>query len=246
VKKGERGQRNSAKGSARHKSDVPRDPAAKDLGPNRAGQKRAGQKPQPGDEVDQVSGVRIIGGDMRGRVLQYSGDLRTRPMKDRTREAIFNLIGIDVIGRHAYDLFAGTGALGLEAISRGAARATLVERHLPTRNLIEDNIRSLGLQDRATAVFSDSFMFVRKLQPDAAGTPWVAFCSPPYELFVSRKDDMLAMIEGLITKMPVGSTVIVESDEHFDVGLLPPALEWRTRKYFPAFVSIAEKPAEKT
>src|SRR5688572_26016824 len=141
-------------------------------------------------------------------------------MKDRTREAIFNLVGVDVIGRHAIDLFAGTGALALEAMSRGAAKATLVERHLPTRNLIEDNIRALGLQDRATAVFSDSFMFVRKLQPDEQATPWIVFCSPPYDLFVDRRDDMLAMIEGIVTKMPVGSTLIVEADERFDTSLL--------------------------
>ncbi|WP_425617679.1 RsmD family RNA methyltransferase [Anatilimnocola sp. NA78] len=215
-------------------------------GPDKTGPKKRGHiRPTPeGDEEEvQISGVRIIGGTFRGRNLQYSGDLRTRPMKDRTREAIFNLIGIDVIGRHAFDLFAGTGALGLEAMSRGAAKATLVERHLPTRNLIEDNIRTLALTDRATAVFSDAFMFVRKLQPDADGTSWVVFCSPPYELFVSRKDDMLAMIDGIITKMPVGSTLIVESDETFDTALLPDKIEWRTRKYFPAFVSIAEKTA---
>ncbi|QDU26072.1 Ribosomal RNA small subunit methyltransferase D [Anatilimnocola aggregata] len=204
--------------------------------------KKAAGRKSPREEDDQpIAGVRIIGGTFRGRNLQYSGDLRTRPMKDRTREAIFNLVGIDVIGRHVFDLFAGTGALGLEAMSRGAAKATLVERHLPTRNLIEDNIRTLGLEDRAIAVFSDAFMFARKLQPDEQGTSWVVFCSPPYELFVSRRDDMLAMIAGIVAKMPVGSTLIVETDEHFDTALLPDTIEWRVRKYYPAFVSIAEK-----
>src|SRR5262249_42961688 len=79
--------------------------------------------------------VRIIGGEYRGRKLQYSGDIRTRPMKDRVREALFNLIGPNVRGMHAIDLFAGTGALGLEAISRGAAGATFIERHYPTAEL---------------------------------------------------------------------------------------------------------------
>ncbi len=220
-------------------------------GPDKTRAKQRGHKkpgPQPGraapegeDEELQVSGVRIIGGTFRGRQLQYSGDLRTRPMKDRTREAIFNLVGIDVIGRHAFDLFAGTGALALEAMSRGAAKATLVERHLPTRNLIEDNIRALGLADKATAVFSDSFMFVRKLQPDEQATPWIVFCSPPYDLFVERQADMLALIEGIVTKMPVGSTIIVEADERFDTSLLPQSVEWRQREYHPAVVCIAEK-----
>lgn len=209
--------------------------------PSQSGAGRA--RPGGGDDELSVNGVRIIGGKFRGRQLQYSGDLRTRPMKDRTREAIFNLVGIDVIGRHAFDLFAGTGALALEALSRGAARATLVERHLPTRNLIEDNIRALGLQDQATAVFSDSFMFVRKLQPDAQATPWIVFCSPPYDLFIDRQADMLAMIGGIVEKMPVGSTLIVEADERFDTSLLPQDVAWRQRAYAPAVVCIAEKTA---
>lgn len=206
---------------------------------NSRGAREAGK--DRGDEDAPIAGVRIIGGKFRGRQLQYSGDIRTRPMKDRTREAIFNLIGIDVIGRHAFDIFAGTGALGLEALSRGAALATLVERHLPTRNLIADNIRALGLEDIATAVFSDAFMFVRKLQPEAAGPSWVVFCSPPYDLFVDRQADMLALIGGIVEKMPVGSTLIVEADERFDTSTLPESVEWRQREYFPAVVCIAEK-----
>src|SRR4029453_14397542 len=92
--------------------------------------------PVPGRET---VGLRIVGGKLRGRALAYSGDEPTRPMKDRVREAVFNLLGPGVQGAHALDLFAGTGALGLEAISRGAARATFLERHLPTCRLIEQN-----------------------------------------------------------------------------------------------------------
>src|SRR5271165_4697735 len=79
-----------------------------------------------------LAGVRIIGGKFRRRKLEYSGDLRTRPMKDRVREALFNLLGTAVEGKLAIDLFAGTGALALEAISREATRAIFIERHQPT------------------------------------------------------------------------------------------------------------------
>src|SRR6186713_2214397 len=104
--------------------------------------RRERTRPRSGDarEPDSpVVGLRIIGGTLRHRKLQYSGDLRTRPMKDRVREAVFNLLGPQIKGTHAIDLFAGTGALGLEAVSRGASRATLIERHLPTAKLIEQN-----------------------------------------------------------------------------------------------------------
>src|SRR5271154_4383856 len=91
-----------------------------------------------------VAGLRIIGGRFRGRKLEYSGDPRTRPMKDRVREALFNLLSTAVKGKVAIDLFAGTGALGLEALSRGAARAVFIERHRPTAQTIGRNAAALG------------------------------------------------------------------------------------------------------
>ena len=72
-----------------------------------------------------VGKLRIIGGKFRGRQIEYSGDPVTRPMKDITREACFNLVGAYVDGKAAFDLFAGTGAIGLEALSRGATRQYL-------------------------------------------------------------------------------------------------------------------------
>src|SRR5688572_16458652 len=98
--------------------------------------KQAGRSHGPEEEV---VGLRIIGGSMRGRKLKYSGEARTRPMKDRVREAVFNLLGTTVEGCYVIDLFAGTGALGLEAISRGATGATFIERHFPTAKVIEEN-----------------------------------------------------------------------------------------------------------
>ena len=96
--------------------------------------------------------MRIIGGTFRGRRLRYHGDPVVRPMKHRTRESIFNLVSTECAGRHAIDLFAGTGALGLEALSRGAASATFIEKHVPSARIVEENIRTLGVEDRATCL----------------------------------------------------------------------------------------------
>jgi 16S rRNA (guanine966-N2)-methyltransferase len=139
--------------------------------------------------VSPVVGLRIIGGSLRGRKLQYSGDVRTRPMKDRVREAVFNLIGPRIVGSHAIDLFAGTGALGLEALSRGAAQATFIERHLPTLELLKQNASALGVADRIDANFGDAFLWSKSFLP-ADGKPLVIFCSPPYEFYDSRRDQM--------------------------------------------------------
>ncbi|MCI0358285.1 MAG: RsmD family RNA methyltransferase [Planctomycetaceae bacterium] len=185
-------------------------------------------------------GLRIVGGKLRGRPLAYSGDERTRPMKDRVREAVFNLLGPRVVGTHAVDLFAGTGALGLEAISRGAVKATFLERHLPTCRLIEGNAAQLGVGEQADVQFADTFKW-NKLGQLPADRPWLVFCSPPYEFYESRRDDMLRLIERLHAAAPAGSLFVVEADERFDFGLLPAAQAWDVRKYLPAVVGVMAK-----
>lgn len=181
--------------------------------------------------------LRIIGGRWRGSKLQYNGDPGTRPMKDRTREAIFNLIGPDIKGKQAIDLFAGTGALGLESISRGAVSATLFERHLPTIKTIEANVRHLGAEEIATILNGNTFFLAQRFEFNAE-PPWVVFVSPPYAFFVDREAEMLDLIERFCERAPAGSMVVVESDDRFDPTKLPSADQWDTREYRPAVVSL--------
>src|SRR5262245_2877990 len=184
--------------------------------------------------------LRIIGGKLRGRPIEYSGDLRTRPMKDRVREAVFNLLGPRVVGNHAVDLFAGTGALGLEAISRGAVQATFLERHLPTCKLIENNAAHLGVGEQVDVQFADTFKW-KKLGELPVDRAWLVFCSPPYEFYMARRDDLLRLIERFHSAAPEGSLFAVEADERFDFGLLPESEQWDVRKYLPAVVGVMEK-----
>jgi 16S rRNA (guanine966-N2)-methyltransferase len=183
---------------------------------------------------------RIIGGTARGRKLLYSGDPRTRPMKQRVREALFNLIAADPPGKHAVDLFAGTGALGLEALSRGAQRATFVERHVPTAALIRRNAEHLGMASRCTVVAADVFYWVRQ-RPDLGELPWLVFCSPPWELYVQRGRELVDLLGDLLERAPVGSVLIVECDERFDLDQLPDAPRWRRRAYPPAVLAVYRK-----
>lgn len=194
--------------------------------------------------------LRIIGGRFRGRKLRYTGEAHTRPMKDRVREAVFNLIGAWVPGKRAIDLFAGTGALGLEALSRGAVRATFVERHHPTAAVIRDNAHTLGCGEVVEVVAADTFFWVRQCLPTDATEPWVVFCSPPWDLFVDRSDDMLALIAALLERAPAESLIVVEADTRFDPATLPRADEWRLRDYPPARIATwrgaAASPAQGT
>ena len=185
--------------------------------------------------------LRIVGGRFRGRQLAYSGDPRTRPMKDNTREAVFNLAGGYLPGKHVFDLFSGTGAIGLEALSRGAHHATFIERHFPTARLIRENIAELGVTSEASVFTSDTFFWVRKFLRDPSQfptQPWAIFCSPPYQLYVEREDEILVMLESLIDAAPDDSLFVVESDERFSCAQLPQSDRWKIREYAPAHVGI--------
>ena len=189
--------------------------------------------------------LRIIGGQFRGRRLRYHGDPVVRPMKHRVREAIFNLISTESAGRHAIDLFAGTGALGLEALSRGAASATFIERHVPSAHVVEENVAELGVADRVTLRVTSAFLWSKRDLPSTADgppgdLPWLVFCSPPYAFFVDREAEMLELIRRIAAHAPPASTLVVESDQRFDFAPLigDNMAAWDVRDYPPAQVGI--------
>ncbi len=191
--------------------------------------------------------LRIIGGTLRGRKISYLGDPRTRPMKDRVREAVFNLVGPAIKGTHAVDLFAGTGALGFEALSRGSARATFFEKHFPTADAVRRTAAELGVADRCEVAGADTLVHVRRLLRDGPDIgrdrPWVVFCSPPYELFVERGDALRQLLGELMHAAPPHSIVVCESNRRFDPATLPEADAWRVREYPPAVVAVWNKSA---
>lgn len=209
-------------------------------------------RPAKGDEKEPpgVAGLRVIGGSLRRSKLAYSGDVRTRPMKERVREAVFNLVGTQVAGTFVVDLFAGTGALGIEALSRGAVQGMFLEKHFPTADLIRENLRALGLETRGTVTAGDTFLQVRMLRrdgrtlapppadPSAPPTPWTVFCSPPYEFYASREQDLLQLLDDLRAMAPPRSLFVVEYDKQFDAAKLPEPDEWDVRDYTPAIVAV--------
>ena len=188
--------------------------------------------------------LRIIGGLFGGRQITYSGDPITRPMKDDIREAVFNLVGGWTPGKAVFDLFAGTGAMGLEAMSRGATQAYLVERHFPTVKIIRENVVALDPEMNVTIAGSDSFFWARKFLKDQnqwPEEPWMVFCCPPYELYVNQAEDILEMIHSFKNLAPDDSLVVVESDKRFDVERLPEHESWTVRQYTPAVISVFKK-----
>ncbi len=106
--------------------------------------------------------MRVIAGKAKGRKLKSVPGGGTRPITDRAKSALFNILGEDVIGCRFLDLFAGTGQVGIEALSRGAAEAVFVERNPAALRTIRENLVHTGLLDRAKVVRADVFEFLRR------------------------------------------------------------------------------------
>lgn len=187
-------------------------------------------------------GLRIIGGHLRGSTLAYSGDNRVRPMKNRVREAVFNLIGPSVKGKQVIDLFSGTGAVAIEAISRGAVFATLIEQHLPTAKNLRKNIESLHLKSVCQLVCTDAFYWSKVRENFLSQAPWLVFVCPPYDFYVSKKNEMIEMITTLYKAAPLDSMFVIEADERFDFSSLPWGIPAKKRRsYPPAEIGILTK-----
>lgn len=124
--------------------------------------------------------MRIISGTARGRRLKSPEGNKIRPTSDRVKESIFNMLAFQLPGKKVLDLFAGTGNLGLEALSRGAVHATFVDVDREAQKLIMHNIKLLGFEERARVCHMDSFEAVRRMGLKKEKFD-IIFIDPPYK-----------------------------------------------------------------
>ena len=108
--------------------------------------------------------MRVITGTARGRRLKELEGMETRPTTDRVKEGMFNVLQFDIEGRRVLDLFAGTGQLGIECLSRGAKSAVFVDRRADAVKLIRENLKVTELTDRARVVSGDSMEYLKQLR----------------------------------------------------------------------------------
>jgi len=174
--------------------------------------------------------MRIIAGERKGARIFAPKGMDTRPTGDRVREAVFNLIG-PVDGATVLDLYAGSGAMGLEALSRGAAHATFVESDREACRTIVRNLDKLGL-DNATVLCQDA---LTALRADArAGTRYdLVLLDPPYRRFSSLQN---AMISHLPEILAPGGTLLVETAADEEPEL--PLPKRTTRRYGAARLTL--------
>jgi 16S rRNA (guanine966-N2)-methyltransferase len=165
--------------------------------------------------------VRVIAGTAKGRRL---GPVPpgVRPVSDRVREGLFSSLGEVVDGANVLDLFAGSGALGIEALSRGAARATFVERDRSAAAAIGANLRTTGFADRATVVRDDALRFV--MRDGDRGARWdLVLADPPYE---HPREEVEGILRGLAERhLGEGWTCVLTRATRDPILVIP--VHWR-------------------
>jgi 16S rRNA (guanine966-N2)-methyltransferase len=159
--------------------------------------------------------VRVIAGSFGGRLLRAPRGAVTRPTSDRVREATFALLG-EIAGASVLDLFAGAGGLGIEALSRGAARAVFIERDARAVRALRDNLSSLQLASEQAQVRAADALSALRSARKAAETYDLVFIDPPY----SRASDLGRELSTLLPSLlEPGARVVVESDRRAPLEL---------------------------
>ncbi len=153
--------------------------------------------------------MRVIAGHFGGRRLKAPrGRLTTRPTSDRVREALFSMLG-DLRGGVALDLFAGTGALGIEALSRGAERAVFVERDRAAIQALRANLTALGLAEPAAELRVGDALAALRTAREAGETYDLVFIDPPYGQARELEGELSLLLPALLAP---GARVVVEGD----------------------------------
>ncbi len=165
--------------------------------------------------------MRVVAGAFGGRRLQAPVGQATRPTADRVREALFSILGEAVAGARVLDLFAGSGALGIEALSRGAASATFVERDARAARVVRDNLQALGLDGRV--VRRDALAALHDARERAEAYDLV-FLDPPYRRSAELGRELS---EDLAAVLAPGARVVTESDRRASLELQLPLADER-------------------
>jgi 16S rRNA (guanine(966)-N(2))-methyltransferase RsmD len=184
--------------------------------------------------------MKIIAGLRRGHKFEGPPSRGVRPTSDLVREAIFNILRDEVEDRLVVDLFAGTGSLGLEALSRGARRVIFVERNRETAALVRKNVGTLRFEDRATIVNADALRWIHGFQ--AGEEPILVFLDPPFADFEVRLNRMGEFLTELVGKLPAGSIVLFESRRPLPEDVLPEPDLWEVRRYGSTTLTIRRLP----
>jgi len=173
--------------------------------------------------------LRIVAGELRGRKLHCTAGPDLRPTPQRVREAFFSIMGNAIPDRLFVDVFAGTGVIGLEALSRGASEALFVERDHRHLQEIERHLRSFDVSERGRLLRTDAYAWAQHWQPPPE--PVNVFVSPPFADYQRRPDDLVQLLQNLMDRAAPDSVIVLQAEKVADLDELPFFQDWEKRTY---------------
>lgn len=173
--------------------------------------------------------IRIVAGSLRGRKLTCRVSPDLRPTPQMVREALFSILGNAIPERLFVDIFAGTGVLGLEALSRGASASYFIERDNALAGSIQDHLRRFGLERQAKIFRTDCYRWIASWR--APTQPVNIFLSPPFPDLHERADVLLDGIRALQQKVATESVIVLQSERGSPLDDVAELAEWERRQY---------------
>ncbi len=183
-------------------------------------------------EKAEKSDLRIVAGSLKGRKVTVLVHPGMRPTPQMVREALFSILGNAVPGRVFYDIFAGSGVVGLEAISRGASRSNLIERDAKQASDIFKYVTQFKVADKASVLRADVYRWAERWVPPVGSGPVNLFLSPPFaDLQPEKIGEFMKLVIGLLDKAPDESVLTIQAEDGFPVEQLADLPAWDVRQY---------------
>ncbi len=183
--------------------------------------------------------IRIVAGSLRGRKIVCNHDANLRPTPQMVREAFFSILGNAIPGRIFVDIFAGTAALGIEALSRDAKQTLFVERDIQLAQGIERHLREFGLARQAKLFRTDAYRWMAAWQPPAE--PLNVFLSPPFLDLKERADEFVGAVASLQAKVAPESVIVIQGERGSPLEGNPTLADWEERSYGRNLLLIWQK-----
>jgi len=173
--------------------------------------------------------IRIVAGALRGRKISCTVTPELRPTPQMVREAFFSILGNAIPDRPFIDIFAGTGVVGMEALSRGAKSALLVERDPQFAKAIETHLRAFDLTRQTKLYRTDAYRWVAAW--NAPAEPVNVFLSPPFADLSQKTDDLLNAVRTLQSKVAEDSLIVVQTERDSPLDKAEELRSWELRQY---------------
>ena len=186
--------------------------------------------------------MRIIAGEFRGRKILPPETDATRPITDRVKQSLFDILTPVIAGAVIYDCFAGTGSMGLESLSRGARSATFFDMERTAIKRLISNIESLQVRDRSTVIQGDIFRLAKQIRPSERAT--LIFFDPPYRLCRDKPRELVALANEFASRHITADGKLIFRHDAEDALALPPFIVEDSRTYGSMTLEFLRLPVE--